>query len=76
MGQLFRIFVIALAVWLAILLLRRALRSRDSRAPRGAGDLPRMLPCARCGVHVPESQAVTVGGRTYCSKEHAFSART
>lgn len=76
MGQLFRILIIAVAVWLAILLLRRALRTEVSRAPRTRGDVPRMLPCTRCGVHVPESEAVTVDGRTYCSKEHAPSART
>lgn len=71
MGYFFRLLIIALAVWLAVQLLRRALRPRapdGQRRPREA--VPRMLPCAYCGVHVPESEAVRHDGRFYCSSEH------
>jgi uncharacterized protein len=40
-------------------------------SPGGAaagGEL--MLRCARCGVHVPASEAIDVGDRHYCSAEH------
>jgi uncharacterized protein len=30
----------------------------------------RMLPCARCGVHVPSSEALLAGDEAYCSPEH------
>lgn len=29
-----------------------------------------MVACARCGVHVPRSDAWVSGGRSYCSAEH------
>ncbi len=44
-------------------------------APRGsAGQTQastRMLSCQRCGVHVPESEGVRVGGDFFCCEEHA-----
>ena len=71
MGYFLRLLIIAVAIWLAVQLVRRALRPRQPQARRSApGDLPRMLPCAHCGVHVPESEAITHAGRVYCSKEH------
>jgi uncharacterized protein len=29
-----------------------------------------MVPCARCGLHVPASEALTDGQRVYCSADH------
>ena len=37
-------------------------------APGEIGE--RMLPCAKCGVHVPASEAVLAGGRAYCCAAH------
>jgi uncharacterized protein len=31
----------------------------------------RMLSCQRCGVHVPESEGVRVGGVFFCCEAHA-----
>jgi uncharacterized protein len=71
MGYFLRLLIIALAVWLAVQLLRRALRPARRAGERPpAGNVPRMLPCAYCGVHVPESEAVRHDGRVYCSREH------
>jgi uncharacterized protein len=39
-----------------------------------AGVVEPMARCAQCGVHLPQSEAVAVGGRTYCSVEHARAA--
>lgn len=69
MGYFFRLLIIAVTVWLAVQLLRRALRPSPPRRT-GRAAPPRMLPCAYCGVHVPESEAVMHGGRVYCSREH------
>jgi len=30
----------------------------------------KMVVCARCGVHLPESDALTEGGKTYCCEAH------
>jgi uncharacterized protein len=29
-----------------------------------------MLPCARCGVHIPASEALLAGDEAFCSVEH------
>lgn len=48
-------------------------RKRDAL---GAADAPatrppeKMVTCARCGVHLPESEALIVAGRHYCCPEH------
>ncbi|MCB1906985.1 MAG: hypothetical protein KDH15_06415 [Rhodocyclaceae bacterium] len=42
------------------------LRKRQSRPAGGE----RMVACAHCGVHVPESEALIVDGIGYCSPEH------
>jgi uncharacterized protein len=77
MGQLLRILIIVAVVWLAIHLVRRALAQRRARQDEEpAGQIPRMLPCAHCGVYVPESQAVFAGGKHYCSEEHSRAGRS
>jgi len=72
MGQLLRLLIILFGLWLVIHYVRRALkarrRTRDTE-PQTRGS-PRMLPCARCGVHVPESQALRSGDKIYCCPEH------
>ena len=30
-----------------------------------------MVRCEHCGIHLPRSEAVLLGGRTWCSTEHA-----
>lgn len=41
-------------------------RPSGTRAPAEA-----MVQCAHCGVHLPRSEALLVGGRIWCSQEHA-----
>ena len=71
LGQLVRLLVIFIALWLAVQLVRRALRSdRSHKSNAVNAALPRMLPCAYCGVHVPESEAISRAGKIYCCDEH------
>jgi len=37
---------------------------RKARAPE------RMVACARCGINVPESEAIAGNGGPFCSEEH------
>jgi len=68
-----RLILIAVAVFVVIWLLRRALAG-----PRAAGEPPAeageqkgdLVSCAHCGVNLPKSDARSAGGRYYCSKEH------
>jgi uncharacterized protein len=68
MGQFIRLLIIALVIWLAVRLLRRFLAAQRSGATPAYP--PRMLPCAHCGVYVPESGAIRHGERAYCCEEH------
>ena len=68
-----RIVVLVLLVVLVAWLLRRAFgrghASREAQTPPpGAGELVR---CARCGVHLPLTEARSAGGLSFCSDEHA-----
>ncbi|BAU47686.1 hypothetical protein SVA_1109 [Sulfurifustis variabilis] len=75
MGQLVRIIVIAILIWLAIRLVRSVIaryRGLTERPHRPA--VPRMLPCAHCGLHVPEHEAIVREGAAYCSEEHYRAA--
>jgi uncharacterized protein len=71
MGQLLRLLIILVVVWLVIQIIRRAF-TPPSRRARPA--ITKMVACAHCGVHVPESEAVWDGERSYCSQEHLNAA--
>ncbi len=74
MGQLIRIIIVLLGLWLVVHYVRRALaRHRSSAAPTPNRPAP-MLTCAVCGTHIPESEAVRTAGKTYCSEEHRRAA--
>jgi uncharacterized protein len=52
--------------------------ARPAQPPRNrAGPAGRSVPaeqmvrCAHCGIHLPRSEAALIGGRTWCSQEHA-----
>lgn len=39
-------------------------------SPPPVAEIEQMVPCAHCGLHVPESESVKGGGRVYCSEAH------
>ncbi|MFN4148032.1 MAG: PP0621 family protein [Rhodocyclaceae bacterium] len=48
-------------------------RKADAHSPTVAPQprcAEKMVSCARCGVHLPESEAVVFDGHHYCSDEH------
>lgn len=78
------LFWIALII-LVVMAVRSKLRAAMARAQGPAGDVDmgaaavrrpvedaseRMASCAHCGVYFPASEAVTAGGRDYCSPAH------
>ena len=68
-----RILLVIVLVVVVVWAIRRALRSmasRDSAAERPP--LPgELVSCARCGLHLPRTEARELGGRLFCSEEHA-----
>ena len=59
--------VILIVVWK---LLQRSGSGRGERRGMRPGVSVRMRACARCGVHVPENEALHVAGRYYCCVQH------
>ena len=74
MGQLLRLIIILFGVWLVIQIIKRSFAS-SARATRTKPAIAKMVACAHCGVHVPESEAVRDDNRFYCSPEHLNAAR-
>lgn len=72
MRNLLIFILILVGVWWV----RRALtRPRDGDGAPGArrrslNEPERMVACAHCGVHVPESEVVREGEAVYCCEEH------
>ena len=60
------IVAIVVLVWLA----RRALRARGARE-EGASPNGSLVPCANCGVLLPQADARVLGTLFYCSEQHA-----
>ncbi len=73
MGKLlFWVAVIAVAYFaykLTVISQRRTDRAAGREAAREGRGEP-MRQCAHCGVHLPASDAVSAGGRDYCSLAH------
>ena len=74
MGQLIRIIIIVLALGLVLHYVRRALVHRRRSADPSPDRPARMLTCAVCGTHIPESEAMHAAGKVYCSEEHRRGA--
>jgi len=58
-----------LLAWSALRALRRPVAPHGAKREKPA--VENMVPCHRCGLHVPEKEAVTRDGKRYCSEEHA-----
>ena len=69
MGKLLVLILLGvLAVWLV----RRALRaSQSAGASEKQAVQQDLVRCARCGVHLPRSEARQADGLLYCGEEHA-----
>lgn len=60
------LFAILFAVWW----LWRAPRRRPPAPPPAERPVERMVACARCGVLLPESEAVLEAAAAYCCEAH------
>lgn len=91
MGKILFWVLLGVAAWFAWQAWQRADRARLAREAREAEELERrerdaaataqvagpeaMVRCARCGVHLPRSEAVADGGELYCGAAHRQAAR-
>jgi len=65
MGRLLLLTAIVVVVYLVI----RAYRNKNTSTP-DAPVTEDMVRCEWCGVHLPRSESIVSGGRSYCCIEH------
>lgn len=71
MSKLFTFLILGLVCYLLYKKVNSGNASPRSRQARQRSNDPeRIIACAHCGVHLPESEGVHAGGRFFCSDEH------
>jgi len=79
-----RNILVFILVLIGIFYVRRALRRTGKTGGQAAGEardtpaeasreelvIEQMVPCAHCGLHVPESEGLRGSGGFFCSEEH------
>ncbi len=69
MSRLFLLFAIAAVVYLLIKSYRKNVPQQDQTVTED------MVRCAHCGVHLPKSESILVGGHFFCGAEHRDAYR-
>lgn len=67
---LIRLLIIAAIFWIVFAAIKEWLSPSKQTPRRGAEEIERVVKCAYCGLHVPESEAVRARGHYYCSTAH------
>lgn len=68
-------------LWIGVILIvlwfirTSAHRRQRTERPPAAREPEKMVRCAQCGVHMPESESIRDDGAHYCSAEHRRAAR-
>lgn len=60
-----KFLLLLLAVWIILTILKQRRPPPSTETKNGT-----MVRCAVCDVHLPESEAISSGGRHYCSEAH------
>ena len=69
MSYLILILVMLLG-WIGFTLIKNKINPIESnKVSSDSGQ--KMVACAVCDTHIPESEAIIKNGKTYCSKEHS-----
>ena len=72
--NLIRIIAIALIVWLIYRAVQARMEKSRLRQRKTRPRVANVVKCERCGLHVPEAEAVKSHGHLYCSPEHRDAA--
>jgi uncharacterized protein len=67
----FRLIILLAIVATLLWLLKRLFSADPAPEQLDSTQSENMRQCKYCGVHVPESQVVSVDDETYCCQEHA-----
>ncbi len=75
MGQILRLIILAIGVWLVFRFVRDFLRRAATDARKHTPDKPgEMVACAKCGTFVPRQDAISSNGKFFCTREHAMKS--
>jgi uncharacterized protein len=66
-----RYLLLAAAIWALYIMVRRLLARRGKgQSPADTAPPVTMVSCTRCGIHVPQTEALEKDGQFYCCREH------
>ena len=69
--MLLRLIILLAIVALLMWLLKRLFSADPEPAQLESSTAENMKQCRYCGVHIPESSALTINKQSYCCQEHA-----
>jgi uncharacterized protein len=70
-----KLLLLALAIWMVLLLLKKYRRGIDKRPrPSVKPESQDMVSCKECGVHLPKNESILKKGAYFCCKEHSDKA--
>ncbi len=63
-----RIILLIILCWILYLALKRfwSQLTSDSEQQEKKVDAEKIVPCSQCGLHIPESESLSINGLTYC----------
>lgn len=68
-----KLLIMGFLAWILVSMLRKKLQSPKSRdTQRKQSDQPaeQVVPCQHCGLHVPQSSAISHQQHFFCSQQH------
>lgn len=70
--NLFRLLVIAAIVWLTLRIFRNWQEKNTMAKNKTIKDsqIKNMVQCSKCGIHLPEQEALKSNNQFYCCEEH------
>jgi uncharacterized protein len=68
-----KVAVLALIVIVMVFLIRNAARKSAMTRRTQEAAQTRMVPCAHCGVHLPQFEAIAQENLFYCSEAHRLA---
>ena len=70
MVSLIKLILVMLLGWIGFTLFKKFINPTESnKVNSNSGQ--KMVACAFCDTHIPESEAIIKNSKTYCSKEHS-----
>ncbi len=65
-----KLILVMLLGWIGFTLFKKFINPTESKKA-GSDSGQKMVACAVCDTHIPESEAIIKNDQTFCSKEHS-----